>query len=247
MKTVLSFVSSPSRCEYLHDRTWQLQYQIVATLTADEYQTHLNGGWRRFGHSMFRPACPSCRMCQSLRVPVATFRADRSQRRAWQANQDLRLDVGEPSRSAAKEALRARFQTFQHVHKGWPEESADYDEMFVDNPFPTEEWRYWLGDRLVGVGYVDRVPEGLSAIYFYYDPDERQRSLGTFNILSVLSSARERGLPYVYLGYYVEGCQSLDYKAHFCPNEVLRPTGDWAPFRVKRSASAAPSKTTGAR
>ena len=70
--------------------------------------------------------------------------------------------------------------------KGWPDhgpkDPADYADSFVDNPFPTEEWCYYLGDRLVGVGYVDVLPDGLSAIYFFYDPDERDRSLGTFNV-----------------------------------------------------------------
>ena len=118
--------------------------------------------------------------------------------------------------------------------KGWPshagETADDYVESFVDNPFPTQEWCYYLGQRLVGVGYVDQLPEGLSAIYFYYDPDERDRSLGTFNVLSILAAARALNVPHVYLGYYVEGCRSLEYKGRFRPNEVLRPDGEWGPF-----------------
>ena len=74
---------------------------------------------------------------------------------------------------------------------------------------------------------MDALPEALSAIYCYYDPTERARSLGTFNILSLLASARERGLPHVYLGYYVAGCRSMEYKRTFRPNEVLGPNGTW--------------------
>jgi leucyl-tRNA---protein transferase len=102
--------------------------------------------------------------------------------------------------------------------------------MMVDNPFPTEEWCYYIGERLVGVGYVDVLPEGLSAIYFYYDPAERQRSLGTYNVLAILEAARQRQLPHVYLGYYVAGYRSLEYKARFRPNEVLGRDGVWQPF-----------------
>ena len=80
---------------------------------------------------------------------------------------------------------------------------------------------------MVGVGYVDRLPAGLSAIYFFHDPDERQRSLGTYNVLSVLRKAAEWNLPHVYLGYYVEGCRSLEYKTRFRPNEVLGGDGAW--------------------
>ena len=104
--------------------------------------------------------------------------------------------------------------------------------MLLQNPFRTEEWTYYIGDRLIAVAYVDALPEALSAIYCYHDPTEGVRSPGTFNILSLLASARERGLPHVYLGYYVAGCRSLEYKRNFRPNEVLRPDGTWEAFNV---------------
>ena len=231
MKSLLTFTSPPERCEYLPAQTWQLQYELVGRLTQDEYAARLKSGWRRFGYMLFRPACPSCRRCQSLRVLIATFHPDRSQRRAWKANAGtVSIVIGPPSTSPEKEALRERFQRYQHGARGWPLETADYDEMFVDNPFPTEEWCYYLGDQLVAVGYVDRLPDGLSAIYFFYDPAERHRALGTFNILALIAAARERGLPHLYLGYYVEGCRSLEYKARFGPSEILVPSGEWVPF-----------------
>src|SRR5438067_2368596 len=117
-------------------------------------------------------------MCRSLRVPVASFRPDRSQRRAWAANEhEVSVSVGPPSVTDDKLELYDKFHAFQHETKGWPghdgQTAADYAESFVDNPFPTEEWCYRLGERLVGVGYVDRLPEGLSAIYFFYAPAGR--------------------------------------------------------------------------
>jgi arginine-tRNA-protein transferase len=227
VEPVITFITPLERCEYLPDREWQLQYEIVAELTAQEYQARLDAGWRRFGHALFRPACPSCRRCESLRIAVGAFAPNRSQRRAWRANaESVALHIGEPAWSPEKDALRQKFQEHQHHTKGWPEDTADYEEMLVQNPVPTEEWCYYAGERLIGVGYVDCVPSGLSAIYFFYDPDERQRSLGTFNVLSILAAARRRGVPYVYLGYYVKGCQSLEYKANFTPHERLRD-GDW--------------------
>jgi arginine-tRNA-protein transferase len=97
------------------------------------------------------------------------------------------------------------------------------------HPFATEEWSYHVGDRLVAVGYVDALPEGLSAIYFYWDPSEQRRSLGTFNILQMIEIAKQQKLPHVYLGYFVEGCRSLEFKVNFRPNEILRGTG-WEAF-----------------
>lgn len=226
-----SFTVPPSPCEYLPDRIQRLRYEVAPGMQPAEYMDRLREGWRRFGYVMFRPECPSCRMCQSVRVPVETFRPRESQRRAWKKNQaaiTLRIDT--PSSSAAKLDLYAKFQQHGHEAKGWPADAGDHLGLLLENPFRTEEWSYYLGDRLIGVGYVDALPEGLSAIYFYYDPAERHRSLGTYNVMSIIASARERGLPHAYLGYYVEGCRSLDYKARFRPNEVLAGRGSWDPF-----------------
>jgi leucyl-tRNA---protein transferase len=234
MESLFTFTSDPGPCGYLPDRVWSLQYEVMGQLSAIEYQERMKVGWRRFGYSLFRPVCPACKMCQSLRVPVATFKPDRSQRRAMAANDgEVTLVVGVPTATETKLDLYDRFHRFQNANKGWPYHGSgtvtDYAESFVDNPFPTEEWCYYIGDRLIGVGYVDALPEGLSAIYFYYDPNERERSPGTYNVLSVIRGAAARKLPHVYLGYYVAGCQSLEYKARFRPNEVLGENGKWRP------------------
>ena len=231
LESALRFITPPAVCEFLPDRLRRMEYDVVRQITPAEYMERMQQGWRRFGHAMFRPACGSCRMCLSLRIPVATFHPDRSQLRAWKANVDeIRIVVGEPSLSSLKQTLFDRFHDHQHQAKGWPRQTGEETASFVDNPFPTEEWCYYLGDRLIGVGYVDSLPGGLSAMYFYYEPDERHRSLGTFNVLSVMAAARERRLAHVYLGYYVEGCRSLEYKGRFRPNEVLDADGRWVAF-----------------
>ena len=166
---------------------------------------------------------------------MTRFRPDRSQRRARKANEgEVELRIGVPRVTRSRLALYDRYHAFQSDLKGWPQHPAkdpdSYAESFVYNPFPVEEWCYYLGRQLVGVGYVDVVPEGLSAIYFYYEPEERQRSLGTYNVLRALQYASHRHLAHVYLGYRVEGCISLQYKGRFRPNEVLGPDGQWVPF-----------------
>jgi arginine-tRNA-protein transferase len=228
MESTITFLSTLSACQYLPDRAWQLRYELVPSLRPADYMQRLQRGWRRFGWAMFRPECPSCRMCQSLRVPVATFRPNSSQRRAWKRNQaEVTLRIGAPSLSQDWLDLWARFHRHGHETKGWPLGATDDPRMLLQNPFRTEEWTYYLGNRLIAVGYVDALTEALSAIYCYYDPTEKARSLGTFNVLSLLASARERGLPHVYLGYYVAGCRSMEYKRKFRPNEVLRSDGTW--------------------
>jgi leucyl-tRNA---protein transferase len=164
-----------------------------------------------------------------LRVPVRSFRPSHSQRRAWKRNAgEIEIRVTSPSITPEKIDLYAKFHAFGHQMKGWPREGHVGLELFMANPFRTEEWDYYIGERLIGVGYIDVLPEGLSAIYYYWDPDEVKRSLGTFNILKTIAAARERGMPHVYLCYFVDGCRSLQYKGRFRPNEILGPDGDWS-------------------
>ena len=247
MESLFRYLAPPSRCGYLPDQTWRLEYNVVGDLSPAEYRDRMLGGWRRFGSSLFRPRCPSCTACRSLRVVVGRFRPNRSQRRVRKANEGvIRLEVGRPSVSAEKLALYDRYHAHQAEARGWPRhpprDAASYADSYVRHPIPVEEWCYYSGDRLLGVGYVDCLPDdrphpaapdvgGLSAIYFFYDPLERRHSPGTWNILCLIDEAARRGLPYVYLGYYVEGCPSMSYKPRFAPNQLRGDDGVWRPFR----------------
>jgi len=236
MESLFQYVAPPSSCGYLPDQVWSLQYEMVGQMTAAEYLDRRKAGWRRFGGVLFRPRCPACQACQSLRVLVNQFRPNRSQRRARNANAgQVKLIIGPPKVTREKLRLYDSFHAYQSDTKGWPEhpakDAASYAQSFVNNPIPTEEWCYYLDKHLIGVGYVDRLPQGLSAIYFFYDPELRQRSLGTWNVLSLVAESAARRLPHLYLGYFVEGCQSLAYKATYAPNQILGPDGVWRDFR----------------
>jgi len=239
MESLFRYIAAPSSCGYLPEQTWSLEYDYVASLTPEEYLRHMLDNWRRFGHMLFRPVCASCHACRALRVMVPHFRPDRSQRRCRQTNEgDIELRIGEPTVDRARLALYDRYHAFQADHKGWPyhapRDASSYADSFVHHPFPVEEWCYYLKGRLIGVGYVDVLAEGpaggLSAIYFFYDPRQRQRSLGTWNVLCILEEAARRELPYVYLGYYVEGCGSMSYKPRFVPNQLRGEDGLWRDF-----------------
>ena len=235
MESLFRYVAPPSTCGYLPDQRWSLEYEMVNAISADEYLLRLQQGWRRFGGMLFRPMCPACQACQSLRVAVAGFRPNRSQRRARKVNAGrVELRVGRPTVSRDKLTLYDRFHAFHATFKGWPmhpaKDAASYRESFVNNPAFTEEWCYLLDDRLIGVAYVDRLPSALSAIYYFYDPTYRDLSPGTWNVLCILDDAARHRLPLVYLGYYVPGCRSLSYKANFRPNQILWPDGSWRDF-----------------
>lgn len=266
MESLFRYIASPSRCGYLADQMWSLEYDYVVSLSAAEYLQKMIEGWRHFGTMLFRPACGGCRACQSLRVAVDRFTPNRSQQRNRKLNEGaIELRIGPPTVSRAKLTLYDRYHAYQTDSKGWPDhpakDAASYASSFVDNPFPIEEWCYYLGGKLIGVGYVDSLPAvyrrggasphsggslrlplalttdgeplsgGLSAIYFFYEPRERQRGLGVWNILSLIAEARRRRLPWVYLGYYVEGCPSMSYKPLFGPNQIRGSDGVWRDFR----------------
>lgn len=232
VEIVYQYTDPPSPCAYLPQELWQLENVLVAQLSLPDYGQLLLGGWRRFGHYLYRPRCPSCDACQSLRIDPLAFRPDRSQRRVRRAcERRVRLEIGPTSDTQEAFDLYRRFHEFQAKHRGWTRSDSDresFAEGFLRNPIPTEQWSYRLGDRLVGLGFVDALPKiGLSAIYFVHDPDHRALSLGTWNILSLLDETQRRGWPHLYLGYYVAGCQSLAYKAHFRPYEIRCRDGIW--------------------
>ena len=234
----LRFIDHPRQCPYLPDRIKRLENEFVVELSAEEYVEKMNQGFRRFGHILFRPSCPSCTSCLALRIDVEQFRPNRSQRRCWKLNcDDIRREIVAPSAAPEVLELSDHFHNARSHEKGWePHQESDASShrfSFVDNPFPVSEWRYYLDDQLVGVGYVDDLPTGLSAVYFLHEPDLRERSLGTYNVLSLIDEAISRGLRYIYLGYYVEGCESLEYKDRFQPNEVLDEDGNWRMFRSR--------------
>jgi leucyl-tRNA---protein transferase len=232
METIVCWTDPSSRCDYRPDHICRREYLCVAALDPDEYMAYLLAGWRRFGHTLFRQRCSGRNACRSLRVDVARFRADRSQRRTRKADEGMvQLSIGTPAVTPEKLALFDRFHAHRSETRGWPtyepNDAAEYARSFVLNPFPTQEWCYFLDDVLIGVGYVDDLVGGLSAIYFAHEPRHRDHSLGTWNVLNLIDRARGLGLPHVYLGYASEGCPSLQYKARFRPNQSLDCDGTW--------------------
>jgi arginine-tRNA-protein transferase len=194
-------------------------------INAREYGELLARGYRRFSHYIFRPACPACRQCWSLRVLAADFAPGAGERRILRKNQRVRAELGRATAAAEHVELYNLYHGFMHRHRGWPFEpatEASYREQFLAAFDFAREWRYYEDGRLIGVALMDEVPDGISLAYCYYHPDWRPRSPGTFSILQQLLYARNHGLRYAYCGYWIEACQSMNYKARFRPHEILR-------------------------
>lgn len=215
-------------CPYLPDRMATDRAIWAGSVPPGIYERFMNAGFRRSGKLLYQPACRGCRACLSIRVPVAAFRPDKSQRRCARRNSDLCITAGPPLFSDEKFQLYHRYVVEWHQRKD-PEGPAALESFLYDSPLEsTLEFEYRNREgRLLAVGICDLCPSVLSSVYLYFDPAESPRGLGTFAALHEIEFARQRGLIHYYLGFWVEGCGAMAYKRNFVPNEVLHPDGIW--------------------
>ena len=215
------------RCSYIAGRLARSVFvDPQLALDPPRYGALLDLGFRRSGSYVYRPACGNCQECRPVRLPVAEFRATRAQRRCARDNADLRLGL-ESELNAEHYALYRRYLHARHPGGGMDPEDRDAFRSFLSSAWGCTEviaLRDGAG-RLLAGGVIDRVPQGLSAVYTYFEPGLPERSLGTYSILTEIEHARTLGLPYLYLGYWVPGSPKMDYKRHFRPLEVLGATG----------------------
>jgi arginyl-tRNA--protein-N-Asp/Glu arginylyltransferase len=235
-----TLVEPPHACPYLADREAQLEIRVQIDVAPAELDAMLSRGWRRFGPVYFRPACASCNECVTLRVVTAEFAPTKSQRRAARNARQLTRTVGTPKIDEERLALYRKWHAQREEARGWEESPIDAQRYGFDFAFPHPSvrevaFRDATDNRLVGLGICDETPNAISAVYFFWDPDFAPASLGVGHVVTLIEDARDRGLPYVYLGYRVLDCASLVYKARYGPHELLeaRPS-DTEPPRWRR-------------
>ncbi|MGE3473205.1 MAG: arginyltransferase [Vicinamibacterales bacterium] len=236
-RLVERYREAPHSCPYLPDQEASLDVRLMVEVTPAELGDLLALGWRRFGPAYFRPACPSCTKCLSVRIVTKAFAASRSQRRARRNAARLVRLISTPVVDDERLDLYQRWHGHRERMRGWSENPLDAERYGFDFAFPHPSVREVAfrdpaaGNRLVGLGLVDVVPDALSAIYFFWDPEYAPPSLGVAHIVTLVEDAVALQLPYVYLGYRVDACASLAYKGRYQPQEVLdeRPRGTSAP------------------
>ncbi len=214
-------------CAYLPDRMAQNRALLAESMRGEVYHELMDAGFRRSGKLIYQPVCRGCRACVPIRIPTAGFVPTRSQARCRRRNEDLAVEVGPPFPTGEKFELYRRYASERHG-----DEHADDPEAFCaflyDSPVDTLEFVYRDGrQRLLAVGICDVCTSSLSSVYFYFDPDEMRRGLGTYGIVYEIEYARLRGIPHYYLGYWIGGCRTMQYKADFGPHELLGPDGRW--------------------
>jgi arginine-tRNA-protein transferase len=225
----LSFlVTTDMPCPYLPDR---MERKLVTRLAgpdaASTFQLLSRGGFRRSHSIAYRPACIGCQACVPVRVVVRDFAPGRTLRRIEARNADLRAAIL-PARGTPEQFLLfQRYLDGRHADGEMAGMSlADYRSMVEDTPIDTRiiELRSGSG-RLDACVLSDWSSDGISAVYSFFDPDQRARSLGSFLITWLVREAARNGLPYVYLGYWVGGSRKMGYKTRFRPIEGFGPEG----------------------
>jgi leucyl-tRNA---protein transferase len=232
------FLTAPSPCPYLPGRKERKVFTHLVGENAAELNDMLTqGGFRRSQNIAYRPACERCRACVSVRIPVALFKPTRSQKRVIKSNGDITASMYAAEPTTEQYSIFRAYLDARHFGGGMSDMSVlDYAMMVEDSHVDTRIIEYRKprqeggvvarrnGD-LVSVALTDVLTDGLSMVYSFFEPEEDARSLGTFMILEHIERAKRLQLPYVYLGYWVNGSRKMDYKARFTPIEMLTEQG----------------------
>jgi arginine-tRNA-protein transferase len=227
------FLTPGGPCPYLPGRTERKVFARLTGLLAqplNEALTH--SGFRRSQSIAYRPACENCAACVSVRIVADAFEYSRGQRRILKRNTDLLRDEVPAEATREQFALLRTYLDSRHAGGGMSDMGLfDYVAMVEETPVQTHivEYRRMGPDgepgALIACALSDVLRDGLSMVYSFFHPGEDARSLGTFMILDHIRDARSRGLPHVYLGYWVKGSPKMDYKRRFLPQERLSPDG----------------------
>jgi len=232
------YLTAPSPCPYLPGRSERKVFTHLVGDRAGALNDILTqGGFRRSQNIAYRPACEACRACISVRCIVDAFTLSKSLARIVHKNRDV---MGAPTTASPSSDQYSLFRSYldaRHAEGGMADMSVlDYAMMVGDSHVDTMviEYRFRGPDSgftgrgegpLIATALTDVLADGLSMVYSFYDPDYSDRSLGTLMILDHINRARRMGLPYVYLGYWVEGSRKMGYKRRFRPQEHLGPKG----------------------
>ena len=241
------YVTAPQPCPYLPGR---MERKLFTALQGDYSETLNNAlskqGFRRSQNVLYRPSCAECMACLSARIRVCDFEPSRSQRRAQNRNEDITRRATSPWATEDQFSLFREYLDSRHADGGMADmDIFEFAAMVEETPIRSRVIEYTRptgipGARpeLTAVCLTDVLDDGLSMVYSFYKPGMERRSLGTYIILDHIAIAREAGLPYVYLGYWVPGSPKMAYKANFGSLEIYK-NGRWSEIGDPDSHSGA--------
>ncbi|MGB2202628.1 MAG: arginyltransferase [Pseudooceanicola atlanticus] len=227
------YVTAPQPCPYLEGRMERKLFTSLSGDNADRLNNSLSKqGFRRSQNVLYRPSCADCAACLSARIDVEAFAPSKSQRRTMNRNKDLKRLATSPWATEEQYELFRDYLDARHADGGMADMDVfEFAAMIEETPIRSRVVEYSHPERgLTGVSLTDVLDDGLSMVYSFYDPDRANDSLGTYMILDHIEIARDAGLPYVYLGYWVPGSPKMGYKAKFKGVE-LYVGGKWQKMR----------------
>ncbi|WP_457749279.1 arginyltransferase [Sulfurimonas sp.] len=213
-------------CSYLEDKEQTTHYKIIDNCSTESCENLIQRGYRRFGKMYFRPICATCTECQSIKIDVQNYEFSKSAKRVIKKAKNIRTYIQKPSMTQEHLDLFDKYHLHMHAKKGWnysKTSSQHYYNSFVtgDGNFGYEVL-YYDENKLIAVDLIDILQNGISSIYFYYDPDYAKYSLGKLSLYHQIKFAKNTNKKWIYLGYYVEGCPSLSYKSEYTPFLTLQ-------------------------
>ncbi len=228
------FITAPSPCPYLDGQVERKVFSYLGGPQAPSLNSLLSRrGFRRSQNIIYRPACDACQACTPVRIVVGEFDLTAARRRVMRRNSDLVRTIKLPNATSEQFSVLRGYLDARHPDGGMAEMTVlDYASMVEETAVDTAIVEYRLAGKeprapLLACALTDRLVDGLSMVYSFFEPDAQARSLGSYMILDHIALARELGLAYVYLGYWVEGSPKMNYKRTYQPLERLTPDG-WA-------------------
>lgn len=217
------FLTPPHPCSYLDRSDAQTMFADPRRIISSTGYQHLSGlGFRRSGSHLYRPRCNHCSACIAVRVPVHRFIPSRSQRRSEKKNQKLRVEIEQARFTQRHYHLYERYISLRHTDGDmYPASEDQFRSFLLCNWANTRFLSLYDDERLLSVAVTDQLQDGLSAVYTFFEPTERQRGLGVYSILQQIELCKSLGLAHLYLGYWIKESPKMAYKSQYRPLQMF--------------------------